>query len=230
MLQLYSHCYKKKKRRRSNNWNCSWMSEKPDSRRSQSKEILGQTPTSVNGKVFHLTWDNPPPHSPDPSQQADWSSLPPPIISSLPPPLCQLYPPPPPLLLPLLHLPSSAPLLLIFLLLHLFFFLLLKAVQPPWVILTWWIIKPSETLAPSGHGGLMVEEERGGRWGGGWSDTLLNVAWGGVLWAGLWATAIHPSLTHTHTFAFTVLETTPSAPVHNMAAMFFPGIPDTVEQ
>lgn len=45
--------------------------------------------------------------------------------------------------------------------------------------------------------------------------------------------SIHLSLTHTETFASTVLETTPSAHVHNMAAMFFvvfPGIPDTVEQ
>lgn len=91
-----------------------------------------------------------------------------PNSSSLPPPPCQLY----------------TPLLLLLL-------LLLKAVQLPWVILTWWIIKTSETLVPSGNSRLLVEEEkRVGRW----SDTLLKLAWGGTLWAGLWATAIHPSI------------------------------------
>lgn len=131
--------------------------------------------------MFHLTEDNPPPHRPDPSQQTDHLNR----FSSSSHHFLHLCANSTLLLL------SCTPHLLIFLLLLL---LLLKAVQPPWVILTWWIIKTSETLAPSGNGGLVVEEERGGRW----SDTLLNIAWGGVLWAGLWATAIHPSLTHTH--------------------------------
>lgn len=124
--------------------------------------------------------------------------------SSLPP--CQLY----------------TPLLLLLL-------LLLKAVQLPWVILTWWIIKTSETLAPSGNSRLLVEEEKrvGSR-----SDTLLKIAWGGTLWAGLWAPAIHPSVRSLRTFASTVLKTVPSAPVHNMDDIFisFPGVHDTVEK